>query len=129
MEAKVFYLKREKIFSYSEAQNLLTIVMRMTDQASQQVQKLIDQMDQINQTSAGDLSAHEEKINKIIEGWQNKILKIGAVPKGIWIVDFDFGQGYFCWKHSETKLEFWHSEPAHSHLAGRAIFCLLLIQI
>jgi hypothetical protein len=33
---------------------------------------------------------------------------LGLEVKGLWLVDFDNGSGYFCWKWPEEKLEFFH---------------------
>lgn len=59
----------------------------------------------------------EKTINDIIEKWQNKLEKLGTVPKGLWLADFDNGEGYFCWKFPETKISFWHGY--HDGFSGR----------
>ena len=51
----------------------------------------------------------EEQINGLIKDWHAKIRKLGAEPKGLWVVDFDCGEGYFCWKYPESSVSHWHS--------------------
>jgi hypothetical protein len=29
--------------------------------------------------------------------------------KGLWLVDFDNGSGYYCWRYPELRLEYYHS--------------------
>ena len=29
--------------------------------------------------------------------------------KGLWLVDFDSGDGYWCWAYPEDDLGYWHS--------------------
>jgi len=29
--------------------------------------------------------------------------------KGLWLVDFDSGDGYWCWSYPEEDLRHWHS--------------------
>jgi hypothetical protein len=43
-----------------------------------------------------------------VELWQSKVEKLGGDPKGLWLVDFDCGIGYFCWKFPEEKLNHFH---------------------
>ncbi len=34
---------------------------------------------------------------------------MGLEIKGVWLVDFDSGGGYYCWKYPETGLNHFHS--------------------
>jgi hypothetical protein len=33
----------------------------------------------------------------------------GVEVKGLWLIDFDNGSGYYCWRHPEPGLHFFHS--------------------
>jgi hypothetical protein len=35
--------------------------------------------------------------------------RLGAEVKGVWLVDFDNGSGYYCWRWPEEKLEYFHA--------------------
>jgi hypothetical protein len=50
----------------------------------------------------------ESEVSLIVEQWQSKIQKLGGDPKGLWLVDFDCGVGYFCWKFPEASLTYFH---------------------
>ena len=48
------------------------------------------------------------QVTKEIEEWNAKVRKLGTVPKGLWCVDLDSGDGYFCWKFPENEINYWH---------------------
>ena len=50
----------------------------------------------------------EEDARAILAEWAASIEALGAVVKGPWLVDFDSGAGYYCWKWPEESLEFFH---------------------
>jgi len=52
---------------------------------------------------------YEEQLAAIVNRWSLKIAKLGCEPKGLWLVDFDNGEGYFCWRHPEPELNYFHS--------------------
>ncbi len=33
---------------------------------------------------------------------------LGVEVKGLWLVDFDNGSGYYCWRWPERELAFFH---------------------
>ena len=33
---------------------------------------------------------------------------LGIVVKGLWLVDFDNGEGYYCWKYPEPAIRHYH---------------------
>ena len=44
---------------------------------------------------------------------------LGCEPRGIWLVDFDSGDGWFSWRYGDEDLSFFHppefdSEDQHS---------------
>ena len=41
--------------------------------------------------------------------WVAKMERLGLVIKGLWLVDFDTGDGYLCWKFPELKLGHYHT--------------------
>lgn len=44
----------------------------------------------------------------IIMQWVERIHRLGGIAKGLWLVDFDTGQGYLCWAYPEEKVEHFH---------------------
>lgn len=50
-----------------------------------------------------------ERLQTLIERWTEAIQDLGPEVKGLWLVDFDSGDGYWCWAWPEEELAHWHS--------------------
>lgn len=101
-------INRRSVFSLDEARALLPIVFRITRVYSRKVEELIERLDVLSGHNEALISALESQVNELIQDWQNKVQKLGALPKGLWIADFDAGDGYYCWKFPECTIEYWH---------------------
>jgi hypothetical protein len=84
----------KRIFSYEQAVALLPEVVRITSEA----------VDRVEQTESEEPAEYE----RIVTEWAESILAMGVEVKGLWLVDFDSGGGYYCWKHPEPALEYFH---------------------
>lgn len=104
----VFAINGKKVFTLEEANSLLPLVIKLTEDYSRQVRKLINQLEAFPDKKTEKALALEENVNKLIELWQCKLEKLGLRPKGLWLCDFDNGSGYFCWKYPESKITFSH---------------------
>lgn len=51
----------------------------------------------------------ESAVNDIFERWMQEMERLGLEVKGPWLVDFDSGSGYYCWKWPEEGLAYFHS--------------------
>lgn len=102
-------INRNGAFGLVEAQQILPVVRRITLEFSAKVELLIARLETLQLTQTETICALEKQVNELIQTWNDKIRKLGAEPKGLWVVDFDCGDGYFCWKHPETELLYWHS--------------------
>jgi hypothetical protein len=85
----------KKIFSYEEAAALLPEVQRLTAEAVEQVEEL-----------PGD--APRDVAQQIVAGWAESVMKLGIDVKGLWLIDFDNGSGYYCWQYPEESLQYFH---------------------
>lgn len=101
-------LGRQKVFSLEETQAVIPVVNRITKTYRQQVESLIRQIDTLGSDNEELTGRLEKQVNELVETWQSKIEKLGGLPRGLWLADFDSGDGYFCWKFPEEKIEFWH---------------------
>ncbi len=104
----VFEINRKRIFNMQEARSLLPILYRMTEEASQEVKAYLNRIDAYADKTHPSVIDLERQINAIIDRWQTKIQKLGAQPKGLWMADFDNGEGYYCWKFPEVEINHWH---------------------
>jgi hypothetical protein len=92
-------LVEKRIFTYSEASALLPEVRQLTEQAYQRVEEL----------SAGTAGGARVEIEAVVDTWAREVVARGAEIKGLWLVDFDNGSGYYCWRHPEPGLRYYHS--------------------
>ena len=94
-----------KVFTYGEAAAMLPEVRRLTEDAYQQVNALT--------TQAADTGATRQEIEalvgEVIRDWAQAMVAKGLEVKGLWLVDWDNGSGYYCWKHPEDGLHYFHS--------------------
>ena len=104
----IFELNRRRVFTLEEAQEILPLIWRITQNYSRRVQVLLARAEAIQGSSETRVAELEEEINQLVQEWQTKMEKLGAQTKGLWIADFDSGEGYFCWKFPEEKISYWH---------------------
>ncbi len=51
----------------------------------------------------------EQEYEQTVKRWISKMERLGLVVKGLWLVDFDTGDGYLCWKYPELEVSHYHS--------------------
>lgn len=105
---KIVEIGSVRQFSLQQAQELLPLVYSITEKAHTQVRHLTSQVEAMKNVPQARLLAMEAEIQSHVEAWQKKISKLGGSPKGYWLVDFDNGGGYFCWKFPEKQIKYSH---------------------
>ncbi len=104
----VVTISRKGIFSLREAKEILPVIRKITQEFSQKVEVLIARLETMDPSQTAEVFKLETLVNTLIQSWNEKIRKLGGQPKGLWLVDFDSGEGYFCWKFPEADILFWH---------------------
>lgn len=102
-------ISRGGVFSLEQARAVLPVIRRITQEFAVKVEALMSRLESVSLTQTETITRLENEVNELIKAWHEKIKKLGAKPKGLWLVDFDSGEGYYCWKHPEVDLVFWHS--------------------
>lgn len=87
---------------------MLPLVYRITEEYSKKVKYLMACVDAMPDKNSSRSLELQDEINSLIQKWQNKVERLGLKPKGLWLVDFDYGDGYFCWKFPETEIKYAH---------------------
>ena len=87
---------QRKIFSLDEARQLLPQVQELTSDAVFRYARL------------GEGEEARDERETVVRDWARSVVALGAEIKGLWLVDFDSGGGYYCWKYPESALEFFH---------------------
>jgi hypothetical protein len=113
----IFDFTRKGPMSLKDASELIGVFNRITQRHSKVVNGLITRLESVDAQDRTKTAEIETAVNREIEEWNNKIRKLGAIPKGLWLVDIDAGDGYYCWKFPEVKIEYWHDY--NSGFSGR----------
>lgn len=97
-----------RAFSLQEAEALFPLVRRLTQQAYVELEPVRRKLESLLPTNPALLQV-EQQYEAIVKHWVGKMERLGLVVKGLWLVDFDTGDGYLCWKFPELKLGHYHS--------------------
>ena len=94
-----------KVFTYDEALALMPQVRQLTEDAYRRMAAL----DARAAPGGPQPAAVREEADEIVRGWAEALVRLGLEIKGLWLVDFDNGGGYYCWRYPEPALQYFHS--------------------
>ncbi|HJW09602.1 MAG TPA: DUF2203 domain-containing protein [Holophagaceae bacterium] len=99
-----------RVFSLEEAKGLMPEVKRLTEPVYLLAASLAEE---VREAEEGDDATRQddlkERLQTLVQSWSDSIQDLGADVKGLWLVDFDSGDGYWCWAYPEAELDHWHS--------------------
>jgi len=96
-----------RVFTLAEAEALFPLVRAITEAAWRDldpVRRKLEAMAPVNPQ----IHEIEQQYEAIVKRWMAKMTRLGLVVKGLWLVDFDTGDGYLCWKFPELKIAQYH---------------------
>jgi hypothetical protein len=102
-----------RVFSLEEARAEMPRVRSITEPVFVLASSLAEELEKAEE--AGDETRAEElreRLQDLVQSWSETMRSLGADVKGLWLVDFDSGDGYWCWAWPETALDHWHSYEA-----------------
>ncbi|HRO66359.1 MAG TPA: DUF2203 domain-containing protein [Pseudobdellovibrionaceae bacterium] len=108
MVSGIVEINRQRCFSLEEAEALLPIIYRLTDESSREMRRLVQCLETLPDKKSSRALEIEAQVDLLIDRWQKKLSRLGAHPKGLWLADFDNGDGYWCWKFPETSIRHYH---------------------
>jgi hypothetical protein len=98
----------KRIFTYDEAITTFPVVRDLTAAAVRQIEALVN-----NVGSRDELESRREELEetaeRIVQAWAERVTSIGCEVKGLWLVDWDSGDGYYCWRFPEEAIAFFHT--------------------
>ena len=103
---QVIEINQKRFFTLDEARGLLPIVRRITRESFEEVKKITAQLGFANEREQR--TVLEKRVQDIFQSWHSKMVKLGCEAKGMWLVDFDSGDGYYCWQYPEPDIEYFH---------------------
>ena len=110
------------IFTLQEARDLLPRVKEVTQHYHDVVEELREELE--SPEGSDDIKRVEGLMNDAVGEWVKAVRELGVEVKGLWLADFDSGDGYYyCWKLGEDDIEHFHGYAAG--FAGRRPISLL----
>ena len=97
----------ERIFTLQDARRLLPEIQEVTAGAAARVDELTAQVIQLDESDAR-RDALVVELNRIVEQWAERMAALDVEAKGMWLVDFDNGHGYYCWRYPEPAIQHFH---------------------
>ncbi len=95
------------IFSLAEASALLPQVKHLTADAVRRAEALAVQLRGLVEDHP-EHSLLSQALRDVVSGWAAEVQALGLQAKGLWLVDFDNGQGYYCWSYPEPAITHFH---------------------
>ena len=96
-----------RTFTYDEALALFPRVRSLTAAAVRRVETLSSAV-RSREEGEERRTELEETFQVIVTEWARRVRSLGAEVKGLWLVDFDSGDGYYCWRWPEEVLGHFH---------------------
>lgn len=105
-----------RIFTLASARILFPLVRRITAESATELNPISRRLREAF-TLKNDVASLEQAYESVVRNWVAKMERLGLVVKGLWLVDFDTGDGYLCWRFPEEDLAHYH--PYHKGFTGR----------
>ena len=96
----------KRIYKYEEALELFPEIRDLTGAAVDRVTAALEGKSFDSAEEIPDELLTE--YNEIVTGWTEAMVDRGLEVKGLWLVDFDSGSGYYCWRFPEPTLDHFH---------------------
>ena len=97
----------ERIWTLAEVKQALPEIIQITRAAFDESNAIMMRLDE-QILPENEQEALESKLTGILNDWTERITEKGAVVKHLWLVDFDNGQGYYCWQLGEETVMYEH---------------------
>jgi hypothetical protein len=94
-------------WSLEGARALLGEVRERTGTAADEVEKLLEEREG-REAGSPERLAIDARIRVAVSRWVRSMEALGLEVKGLWLVDFDNGSGYYCWRWPEEELAYFH---------------------
>ena len=96
----------ERRWTLEGARAVLSDVRTRTERAAARADALVLEREGAGPSERAEI---DTRIQSVVERWAKEMEALGAEVKGVWLVDFDNGSGYYCWRWPEERLEYFHN--------------------
>ncbi|MFT5571894.1 MAG: hypothetical protein ACI9FR_000815 [Cryomorphaceae bacterium] len=108
----------KRVFNLSEAQKQFPFVQSITQKHQQELSPLQQRLSKMLSNDPR-RNALERDYESVVHRWRTKIEQLGASVSGLWIVEFNLGEGCLSWRHPELSLNYFRSH--HASFAERVV--------
>jgi hypothetical protein len=96
-----------RVFSLDDARQLLPDVKRLTAEAVRRADAIAARLHEMGDSDPR-RDALVEELRATINGWSAELRTLHVEAKGLWLADFDNGEGYYCWSYPEETIGHFH---------------------
>lgn len=96
-----------QIFTLTQAAQLLPQVKHLTADAVRRAEALAEQLRGLAEDNP-EYTLLSKALRDVVAGWVDEVRALGLEAKGLWLVDFDNGEGYYCWSYPEASITHYH---------------------
>ena len=102
------------IFSLQRACELLPHVKHVTADAVREAESLAAQLRGVAEDDP-DHASLSAALRDLVNRWAEEMRSLGLEAKGLWLVDFDNGEGYYCRSDPEPAIRHFHGYDEGFH--------------
>ena len=95
------------IFSLKQALEMLPHVKHLTADAVRRAESLASQLQGLGEDDPAHVTL-SNALRDVVNTWADEVKSLGLEAKGMWLVDFDNGEGYYCWSYPEETIGHYH---------------------
>jgi hypothetical protein len=95
------------IFSLQQARELLPHIKHLTADAVRRAESLASQLQGLAEADPAHVQL-SGALREVVTSWADEVRALGLEAKGLWLVDFDNGEGYYCWCYPEEAIAHFH---------------------
>ena len=102
---------KDKLFDLAEARELLSLVQSITEYHQAELAPLQARLTKMLSNDPRRNSI-ERDYQKVVSQWRTKMEHIGVHVSGLWLVEFNVGEGFLCWRYPELSLNYFRANNA-----------------
>lgn len=102
---------KDKLFNLAEARDLLPLVQSITETYQADLAPLQTRLKKMLSNDPR-RNLLEQDYEQIVSRWRTKVELLGARVSGLWVVEFDVGEGFLSWRYPELSLSYFRAKDA-----------------
>jgi hypothetical protein len=99
----IYPLNQTKTFSHEEALELVPLLMHISAKTKRDLNALNSQLS-FFKTNSDKAQTIQEKINISLQGWSDKVRRLGVIPVSLCKVRIPGEEGHYLWEYPDSRL-------------------------